>query len=80
MKQNEFHELVIRELSAIKDDIKQVRQADIPVIREGFAKFKGTVEEQIKVLKDRTSWSSRLYTVLGGALAVAVAKFTGSTN
>lgn len=80
MKNNEFHELVIRKLDDLTADMKQVRTIDIPAMQTSFAEFKGKVKEQIKSLEKRTSWSSRLYTVLGGALAVLAAKFTGTTH
>lgn len=80
MKQNDFHQLVLTALQELNKDMKEVRQSDIPAMKESFARFKGSMDEKIESLEKRTSWSNRLYTVLGGTLAILVAKFTGTTH
>lgn len=73
MKRDEFHQLILNELQDVKREIKEVRVSDIPAIQISVAGFR----KEIDNLKTSQKWSTRLYTVLGGAIAVAVSKFTG---
>ncbi len=71
-----FQELILTELKDLKQDIKDVRQTDIPAIKEDIKGFHG----KIKSLEKQQTWSTRIYTVLGGAIAVAIAKYTGHNS
>lgn len=73
MRRDEWNELLLTELRDLKNEVKEVRQTDIPTLRTEVAGF----HEKIETLKKSQAWSTRLYTVLGGALAVAISKFTG---
>ncbi len=68
-----FQELLMSELAEMKKDIKDVRVTDIPMLKTEIAGF----HEKMGSLKKQQAWSTRLYTILGGAIAVAIAKFTG---
>lgn len=74
MKRKSFEDHVISELQDIKNDMKQVRTVDIPGLKSDVSGF----HEKIRSLEKSQAWSTRLYTVIGGAIAVAVAKFTGA--
>lgn len=73
MKRDDFNELLLSELRDLKNEVKEVRQTDIPGLRTEVAGF----HEKIETLKRQQAWSTRLYTILGGAIAVAITKFTG---
>lgn len=68
-----FQELLLSELKEMKDDIKDVRVKDIPALQKDIAGFHG----KLKTLEKQQTWSTRIYTLLGGAIAVAITKFTG---
>lgn len=68
-----FQELLLSELQELKKDVKDVRTIDIPALKTDVAGF----HEKIETLKNQQKWSTRLYTILGGAIAVAITKFTG---
>jgi len=72
MPSNDFQDLVLSELKELKQDVKDVRLTDIPGIREDIAGF----HEKIKTLENQQKWSTRLYTLVGGIVAVGIAKFT----
>lgn len=72
MKRNEF-ELILNELKGLRDDMTQVRTKDIPAINTAVAGFR----TEIETLKKNQTWSTRLYTIIGGAITVAIVKFTG---
>ena len=80
MKSNEFHELVLKDLAEMKADIKEVRQTDIPNLKTDLASFKATTDKSIEDLDTKTKWSTRVYTIIGGALAVLTAKFTNGAH
>ncbi len=67
------YELILSELKDMKNDIKDVRQSDIPGLRADIAGF----HEKIKTIKKQQTLSTQLYTILGGAIAVIIAKITG---
>jgi len=73
MSVDPFQELILSEIKGLRDDIKEVRVTDIPAIKIEIKGFHG----KLKTLEKQQKWSTRLYTVLGGAIAVVVAKFTG---
>jgi len=54
-----INEVLLSELQEIKADVKQVRQTDIPALREEFA-----------VIKEKTSTSAKIIALVGGAIAV----------
>lgn len=68
-----FQELLLSELSDLKRDVKDVRTQDIPALQRDIAGFHGN----LKTLKDQQKWSTRFYTIIGGVIAVAIARFTG---
>lgn len=68
-----FQELLLSELKDMKNDIKEVRSTDIPALKVDIEGFHG----KLKALERQQKWSTRLYTMIGGAVAVAIAKFTG---
>lgn len=80
MKPNEFHELVLKDLAEMKADIKEVRQTDLPNLKTDLAVFKVGTNKAIKDLDDKTKWSTRVYTVVGGAIAVLTARFTSGSH
>lgn len=73
MKREEFHELILSELKDLKNEVREVRQTDIPNLNTAVAGFRTEME----TLKKNQTWSTRLYTIIGGAIAVAITKFTG---
>lgn len=72
MKRNEF-ELILNELKALRDDMMHVRTKDIPTLNTAVTGFRAEIE----TLKKNQTWSTRLYTIIGGAITVAIVKFTG---
>lgn len=68
-----FHELILSELKEMKQDLKEVRQTDIPAIKVDIANF----HTNLDTLKKQQTWSTRLYTVIGGIIAVFITKMTG---
>lgn len=68
----DIQELILAELKDLKEEVQQVRITDIPKIRVDISGF----QTKLKTLETQQTWSTRLYTVLGGAIAVAIAKFT----
>lgn len=54
-----INEILLRELQEIKADVKEVRQKDIPSLREEFA-----------VIKEKTRNSAKIIAGVGGAIAV----------
>lgn len=69
----DINELILSELKELKGEMNAVRTTDIPNIRTDVAGF----HTAINTLKDQQKWSTRLYTILGGAIAVLISKFTG---
>lgn len=69
----DINELILSELKDLKDEVKQVRVTDLPDLQKSVAGF----HSKIETLETQQKWSTRLYTILGGAIAVAITKFTG---
>lgn len=69
----DIQELILQELRDVKSSLNEVRTKDIPEMKSTIAGF----HENIKALKKSQSRATQIYTVLGGAIAVAIAKFTG---
>lgn len=76
MKPNEFHQIVLDELRNVNAKLDDVRTKDIPAVKESVAGFRA----ELDTLKKSQTWSTRLYTIIGGAIAVLVAKYTGTHN
>lgn len=74
---DEFQSLLLSELKDLKQDMKAVREQDIPNVRSDMAAFKATYNGKIKSLEKSQKWYSGIYTVIGGAIAVLLAKYTG---
>lgn len=68
-----FQELLLKNLEDLKNDVRDVRTKDIPQLQSDIAGF----HTKLKTLKHQQDWSTRLYTLLGGAIAVMISKFTG---
>lgn len=73
MKRDEFHEAILNRFDTLDRKLDDVRTKDIPGLQTAVAGF----HEKIEMLKNQQKWSTRIYTVLGGAIAVAITKFTG---
>lgn len=71
-----FQELLLSEFKEMKDNLNQVRITDIPALKVDIAGFK----KDVKDLENKQRWSTRLYTLIGGAIAVAIAKYTGHNS
>lgn len=69
----DINELILQELKDLKKEVGDVRITDIPNLRTDIAGF----HTKIKTLENQQKWSTRLYTILGGAIAVTISKFTG---
>lgn len=69
----EVLDLILNELKDLKKEVNEVRTKDIPSVQASVAGF----NTKLKMLEKQQMWSTRLYTILGGAIAVAIAKFTG---
>lgn len=68
-----FEKLILSELQDVKNEIRAVRQEDIPAIKIDIAGF----QTKLTTLRDHQTWSTRFYTVIGGAIAVLITKMTG---
>lgn len=60
-KQNDMQKLLLSEIQSIQQEIKEVRQVDIPTIKEAFA-----------TMKERVSTTSKVYAAIGGGIAVLI--------
>lgn len=73
MAKNKIQELILSEIQDLKSEIKEVRQTDIPNIHVKIESF----NQQLKTLDKQQTWSTRIYTLIGGALAIMISKLTG---
>lgn len=71
---NEFEELMLSEMRGLRDDQRQTRDV-VSGLKTDLATFKVGTNNSIEDLKTKQKWSTRLYTVVGGAIAVAISKF-----
>lgn len=75
MKNKDLHQ-VLQKLDELDRKVDDLRTQDIPELKTAVNGFR----VEIDTLKTSQTWSTRLYTVIGGAIAVAIAKFTGGSN
>ena len=75
MKRNEFDQLMDR-LDDIAGKLDEVRTRSIPHLDNAVSGFR----TEIDALKKSQTWSTRIYTLAGGAIAVLISKFTGGSN
>jgi hypothetical protein len=73
MKRADFEQLILSELKDLKNEMRDVRTVDIPDLKTTV----GTFRKEIDALETSQKWSTRLYTIIGGAITVAIAKFPG---
>ena len=73
MSSDSFQELILSELREVKGEIREVRQTDIPEIKVKIASF----QTNLDTVKKQQMWSTRVYTLIGGAIAVVITKMTG---
>lgn len=72
-KKISLQQLLLDEVQNISKELKEVRQTDIPNIHVQIEKF----DQKIKALDRQQTWSTRIYTVIGGAIAVGISMLTG---
>lgn len=71
-KNNEIYKLLLEEIRQVKNEIKEVRQTDVPSLNTKIETF----GEKLKQVKEQQTWSTRIYTLVGGAIAVFIAHIT----
>lgn len=67
MPRNDIQKLILQEITALKTEIKEVRQTDIPSLRTAV----GVFQNELETIKSKVSTRSTLITAVGGLLAVA---------
>lgn len=75
MKGKEF-ESIMSEIRELRTDVRDTRDG-VGALRTDLSTFKATTNQTIKDLTDKQKWSTRIYTVIGGAVAVTISKFMG---
>lgn len=75
MKPKEF-EMILSEIRDLRTDVRETRTG-VGELKTDLATFKATTSQTIKDITEKQKWSTRLYTVVGGAIAVAISKFMG---
>lgn len=73
MKPTELHQQILKKLDDLDKKVDDVRTKDVPELKTAVSGFR----TELETMKKSQTWSTRLYTVLGGAIAVAISKFTG---
>lgn len=73
MPRNDIQKLILDELRGLKTEVSDIRTKDIPDIKTHI----GTYDTKLETLKEKQAWSMRIYTLVGGALAVVASRFTG---
>lgn len=58
---NGIQKLLLQEMQEIKADLKEVRTKDIPGLQTAM-----------EVMKEKTSFTSKLYATIGGGIAVLI--------
>lgn len=77
MKNNDLHQEILKQLGEVRTSLDAVRTQDIPSLKTDLAVFKKSTTTAITELENKTKWSTKLYTIIGGAITVAIVKFTG---
>lgn len=67
MPRNDFQKLILSELKELKNDMKDIRQVDIPALNTAVTVFKS----ELATVKEKVSTKSMIITGVGGLLAVA---------
>lgn len=67
MPKNELQKLILSEIQELKEEIKEVRQTDIPSLKTSVATF----QTELKNIKEKVSTKSMLITAVGGLIAIA---------
>lgn len=73
---NEFEELMLSEMRGMRDEVRDTRDG-MGELKTDLATFKTTTNAAIVDITNKQKWSTRLYTVVGGAIAVAISKYMG---
>jgi hypothetical protein len=73
MAKNGIQALILAELQDLKKELREVRQVDIPSVHVKFETF----NQKIKTLDKQQTWAVRIYTIVGGAIAVGISMLTG---
>lgn len=66
MPKNEIQKLILEEIQAVKAEVKDVRQKDIPSLHTIVA----TLRTELDHVKEKTSTKSMIITGVGGLIAV----------
>ena len=66
MPKNEIQKLILEEIQAVKAEVKEVRQNDIP----GLHTIVATLRTELDHVKEKTSTKSMIITAVGGLIAV----------
>lgn len=75
MKPKEF-EMILSEIRDLRTDVRETRTG-VGDLKTDLATFKATTNQTIEEITNKQKWSTRVYTVIGGAVAVAISKFMG---
>lgn len=67
----DVNELLLAAINEIKQDIKEVRQLDIPTLMTKLESHKTETKIEIKNLKEKTATQTKIWTLVGGFIAVA---------
>lgn len=69
-------DMIMSEIRDLRTDVRDTRDG-VGALRTDLATFKATTSQTIKDITEKQKWSTRIYTVIGGAVAVAISKFMG---
>lgn len=68
MPKNKLQEMILAEVQGLRNEVKEVRQIDIPNIHVKIESF----NHRIKTLDKQQTWATRIYTTIGGAIAIVI--------
>lgn len=66
MAKNEIQKLILEEIQAVRNEVKEVRQFDIPGLHVTVA----TIRTELESVKEKSSTRSTIIAAIGGLIAV----------